>query len=72
MRNAEEEKYINEAINLLCDVADKIINSGNINSIEGKQKMYAIASFLEFIKAGADITTETIDSNTVSFIINMK
>lgn len=72
MRNTEEKKYINEAMNLLCDVADKIINSGSINSIEGKQKMYAIASFLEFIKAGADITTETKNSNTVAFIINMK
>lgn len=72
-QNEEKEReYTNEVINVLCNVADNVLNSGNINSIEGKQKMCAVASFLEFIKAGADITTETKDSNTVSFIINMK
>lgn len=73
--NKQEEKeieYTNEVMNVLCNVANNVLNSGNINSIEGKQKMYAIASFLEFIKAGADVTTETIDSDTVSFIINIK
>ncbi len=53
--NKQEEKeieYTNEVMNVLCNVANNVLNSGNINSIEGKQKMYAIASFLEFIKAG--------------------
>lgn len=72
MNNNEEKITINEVVSLLCNYTEKIINSGSITSVEGKQKIYAIVSFLEFIKAGADITTETIDSNTVSFIINMK
>lgn len=73
--NFDEEKeieYMNESINVLCDIADRILNSGNINSVSAKQKMCAVASFLEFVKAGADITAETKDSNSVSFIINMK
>lgn len=71
--NEEKEKqYVNEIMNILCNVTDNILNSNNLNIIKNKQKMYAIASFLEFIKAGADVTTETIDSNTISFIINMK
>lgn len=71
--NEEKEKqYVNEIMNVLCNITDNILNSDILNSIENKQKMYAIASFLEFIKAGADVTTETIDSNTISFIINMK
>ena len=48
--NKQEEKeieYTNEVMNVLCNVANNVLNSGNINSIEGKQKMYAIASFLE-------------------------
>ena len=72
MNNNEEKITINEVVSLLCNYTEKIINSGSITSVEDKQKIYAIVSFLEFIKAGADITTETIDSNTVSFIINMK
>lgn len=67
-----EEEYINETMDALCSIVSNILNSGNLNNIENKQKMYATASFLEFIKAGADVTTETKNSNTVAFIINMK
>ena len=71
--NEEKEKqYVNEIMNVLCNVTDNVLNANGLNSAENKQKMYAIASFLEFIKAGANVTTETIDSNTISFIINMK
>lgn len=70
--NQKEILYVNDTIKTLCDIMDKVLKSGNINTIESKQKLCAISSFLEFLKAGADVTTETLENNMLAFIINMK
>lgn len=68
----KEKQYVNDTIKTLCDIMDKVLNSGDINTITGKQKLCAISSFLEFLRAGADVTTETLENNMLAFIINMK
>ena len=68
----KEKQYINKKIDELCNIVNNVMSTNDLSNIENKQKMYAILSFLEFIKAGADITPKPIDSNSVSFIVNMK
>lgn len=68
----EETEYFDKALQMLCNSINQIMESKKINSTEHKQKMYAVASFLEFIKAGADINVETQKDNKISFIFNLK
>lgn len=72
MDGLEENIKFNKVLTVLCSELDKIITSNVFDSTVNKQKISAISSFLEFIKAGADISVLPIDDNKATYIVEMK
>lgn len=69
---AEETEYFEKTLQVLCESMNKKIYSNQINSVRYKQKILALASFLEFIKAGANVSVETQEDNKITFIIGLE
>ena len=69
---AEEIEYFDKTLQMFCYLANQVMNSSEISSVKYKQKMCAITSFLEFIKAGADISVENKTDDKVTFNICLK
>lgn len=68
----DQTEYFEKTLQTLCYLTSQIMQSNKINSTEYKQKIFALASFLEFIKAGADVSVETRNDNKINFVINLK
>lgn len=71
MENNEELSYKN-TLNQVCTTLDLAIENSNIQSKELRQKLFALSSFAEFLKAGADVETNGINNNVAEFKIILK
>lgn len=56
----------------LCDGLDKIIEDNTFQDVEYKKNVTTISSFLEFLKAGASVTSEFVGDKKINFTIEMK
>jgi hypothetical protein len=66
------EEDLNEVLEFLCESVKRVIDSEKIEDIKCKQKIYCISSFLEFIKAGADIKVLPFEDGKATFEIYTK
>ena len=66
-----DEKFY-EFLNILCSAADDFIDKNDQSDLLINKKIFAISSFLEFLKAGADVDTFPIEGNDVTFVIKLK
>ncbi len=56
----------------ICGILDEAIDGEKITNIEDRQKLLALSSFAEFLRAGADVKPMDIVDNVASFKIIMK
>ncbi len=59
-------------ISQISEALDFSIENANITDKVLRQKLFALSSFVEFIKAGADIQTAGIKNNVVAFKVILK
>ena len=71
MENNEELSYKN-TLNQVCTTLDLAIENSNIQNKELRQKLFALSSFPEFLKSGADVETNGINNNVAEFKIILK
>ncbi len=67
-----EKEEFNNVLESLCSGLDTIIDKEIFQELEYKQKLYAISSFLEFIKTGAEIKVLPFEDNKATFILITK
>ena len=67
-----EEETMNDLLANLHDYVTQLIKSNRIKELKNKQKLYAIASFLNFIYNGANIKLLPIKNNEAIFVLKMK
>ena len=59
-------------ISQICEALDFSIENANITDKVLRQKLFTLSSFVEFMKAGADIQTAGITNNVVAFKVILK
>lgn len=70
--NRSDKDNFELLINFLCNNLQSIISKEVIQEKRYKQKLYAVSSFLEFIKAGASVSVLPVENGKVMFVIDMK
>ena len=72
MNNLTSQKSdFDKILNILCEGVERAIDENKIIELEYKQKLLAMSSFLEFIKAGAQIKMEVNEEGKPTFVVNM-
>lgn len=68
--NSQKDDF-DKILSILCEGVGRAIDENKIIEVKYKQKLLAISSFLEFIKAGAQVKMELSEEGKPIFIINM-
>ncbi|MBQ7140219.1 MAG: hypothetical protein IJO32_01795 [Bacilli bacterium] len=72
MNNINENEKFTEYLSHLCKNIDSVIEKDIYKEYAIKQKLYALSSFIEFLKAGASLDVLPIENEKVTFIINIE
>lgn len=68
---SEQQKY-DELLDNICNSLDRAIEDETITDLAIRQKLSALSSFAEFIKAGADVRLDDLKDNIIKFNIILK
>lgn len=67
----KKSKEFDNLLNILCAGVDDFIDKNNLEKLDCHKKIFAIASFLEFIRMGADVTVLPLQGKEATFIIKL-
>ena len=68
---SNEEKIVNTTLIEIKEILLELTNN-RVLTTKNKQKIYAIASYIEFIRNGAEIKVGPIENNKIVYELNMK